>query len=388
MPTPNPFKPAEQARPLVRCLVYGPAGIGKTYFALSVPGRLAYIDTEGSTLHYAGRAGVSPFDRILTKSYREAMAAIAYLAANPGEYTAVVIDPISVLYETLQDTAQVRRATTSGDVDADLQMLDWGRIKRSNKSLLTALANLPMHVIAVARQKDEMEKRGSEMVRVGVKFDAEKQTDYWFDSVLRFGKVKEGEPGPDGVARVALVEKDRAAGHPVGGVIANPTFTGVFGAYLSATSGQRTTIVMPDAAQAAASDADAETGASTQPTPAQIAALVEALEAAGQDPVAIRDQTAGKGQPWTSLTVRQVTGLTERAITAAAKAKAAQETPPEPTAAPPEAAAGEPTPAPSDPGESGEGSSGVPEPSPDAAPTPITSSRRRGAAPVPAAVEA
>lgn len=328
MPTPNPFRPAEQARPLVRCLVYGPAGIGKTYFALSVPGKLAYIDTEGSTLHYAGRPGVSPFDRILTKSYREAMSAIAYLAANPGDYTAVVVDPISVLYETLQDTAQHRRANTAGDPDADLQMLDWGRIKRSNKSLLTALANLPMHVIAIARQKDEMEKRGSEMVRVGVKFDAEKQTDYWFDSVLRFGRAKDGEPGPDGVVRAAIVEKDRAAGHPVGGVLLNPTFTSVFGGYLG-TTGARQAIAIPDAAETAAADAQAEEGASERPTPAQIAALVEALETAGQDPLSIRDQTAGKGQPWTSLTVRQVTGLTERAIAAAAKAKAAQ-TAPEP----------------------------------------------------------
>lgn len=384
MPTPNPFKPAEQARPLVRCLVYGPAGIGKTYFALSVPGKLAYIDTEGSTLHYAGRPGVSPFDRILTKSYREAMAAIAYLAANPGDYTAVVIDPISVLYETLQDTAQHRRAATAGDPDADLQMLDWGRIKRSNKSLLTALANLPMHVIAVARQKDEMEKRGSEMVRVGVKFDAEKQTDYWFDSVLRFGRAKEGEPGPDGVIRAAIVEKDRAAGHPVGGVIVNPTFTSVFGAYLGAASqGRVAPIVIPDAAQAAAADSEAEDGTSDRPTPGQIAALVEALEAAGQDPTVIRDQTAGKGQPWTSLTVRQVTGLTERAITAAARAKAAQETPPEPTAAPTEAAA---EPAPPDTGTAGE--DGVPaQSSPADAPTPITR-RRSAAAAAPVSVEA
>jgi hypothetical protein len=377
MATANPFKPAEQARPLVRCLVYGPAGIGKTYFALSVPGKLAYIDTEGSTLHYAGRPGVSPFDRILTKSYREAMAAIAYLAANPGDYTAVVIDPISVLYETLQDTAQHRRATAAGDVDADLQMLDWGRIKRSNKSLLTALANLPMHVIAVARQKDEMEKRGSEMVRVGVKFDAEKQTDYWFDTVLRFGKAREGEAGPDGVARLALVEKDRAASHPVGSTLPNPTFSSVFGAYLSGSSGARTTIVLPDAAETAASDAAAEEGTSDRPTPAQVVALVEALEAAGQDPEVIKAQVAGKGQPWSALTVRQVTGLTERAIAAAARAKAAQETPPEPTAAPTEAAAGEPTPAPS-PTSDATGDGGVPaQPSPVAAPP---TSRRRTAA--------
>ena len=382
MPTPNPFKPAEQARPLVRCLVYGPAGIGKTYFALSVPGKLAYIDTEGSTLHYAGRPGVSPFDRILTKSYREAMAAIAYLAANPGDYTAVVIDPISVLYETLQDTAQHRRASSAGDPDADLQMLDWGRIKRSNKSLLTALANLPMHVIAVARQKDEMEKRGSEMVRVGVKFDAEKQTDYWFDSVLRFGKAKEGDPGPDGVIRAAIVEKDRAAGHPVGGVIFNPTFSSVFGAYLSATAGERTTIVLPDAAETAAADAAADEGGSDRPTPAQVVALVEALEAAGQDPEVIKAQVAGKGQPWSALTVRQVTSLTERAIKAAAS-KAAPQTPRAPTAAPPDAGEGEPTPVPSAIGESGDGADVPASPSPDAAPAPTTSRRRSAAAPQP-----
>lgn len=319
MPTANPFKPAAEAKPLVRALFYGPSGIGKTWAALTVPGHIAYIDCEGSSLHYAGRPGLSPFDRILTKSYREAKAAVDYLAANPGDYTALVIDPLSVLYETLQDTAQVRRAQRRQDPEADLEMLDWGRIKRSYKSLLTAAVNLPMHLIVIARQKDEVEKKGDEMVKTGVKFDAEKSTDYWLDTVLRFGKAREGDPSADGVIRAVIVEKDRAAGHPIGSVITNPTFERIFGDYLKGKGGAA--IAIPDAAVTAAADAADEDGEVGKPTPLQVAALVEALTAAQQDPAAILATQQSKHpewKTWSDVPVVQVLALTERAQKAAA----------------------------------------------------------------------
>ena len=42
----NPFRPAEQVAPKVKALVYGPSGVGKTFLALTAPGRIAVIDTE------------------------------------------------------------------------------------------------------------------------------------------------------------------------------------------------------------------------------------------------------------------------------------------------------------------------------------------------------
>lgn len=241
----NPFQPAEAVKPRVKCLVYGQSGVGKTYLALTAPGKVAVIDTEGGTAFYAGRAGLSAFDVLPTKTFHDVTAAIAWLAAHPGEYETLVIDPVTVLYETLQDAAQVKRAGRRNDPDADLEMLDWQRIKRAYKTLMTDLVNLPMHVIVTARERDETETRGREMVKIGTKPDAEKSTPYYFDTVIRLTA--------DGNARKAVVSKDRTGTIPT--EVSAPSFAKLFGKAIKAgkeATGERT---VADDSEAAERDA-------------------------------------------------------------------------------------------------------------------------------------
>lgn len=239
----NPFKPAEAVAPRVKCLVYGPSGVGKTYLALTAPGKVAVIDTEGGTAFYANRAGLSAFDVLPTKTFNDVTQAVAYLKSHPGEYETLVIDPVTVLYETLQDAAQVKRAGRRNDPDADLEMLDWQRIKRAYKALMTDLVNLPMHVIVTARERDDTEQRGREMVKIGTRPDAEKNTPYYFDTVIRL--VVEG------TARRAIVSKDRTGTLPA--EVAAPSFAKLFGKAIKATGGAER--VIPDDTAAAESDA-------------------------------------------------------------------------------------------------------------------------------------
>jgi hypothetical protein len=221
----NPFRPAEQVAPKIKCLIYGPSGVGKTYLALTSPGPIAVIDTEGGTAFYANRAGLSNFDVLPTKTFNDVMQAIAYLAANPG-YETLVIDPVTVLYETLQDAAQVRRARVRNDKDADLEMLDWNQIKRAYKSLMTDLINLPIHVIVTARERDETVKQGREFVKIGVRPDAEKSTPYYFDTIVRLAATK--------TARAAILEKDRTGVHPLNSEVSAPSFDKLFGKVIKA----------------------------------------------------------------------------------------------------------------------------------------------------------
>jgi hypothetical protein len=275
MPQPNlpsPFRPAVKVEPRVKCLVFGPPGIGKTYFALGAPGPIAVIDTEGGTAFYAGRKGLSKFDVLPTKTYRDVKAAVEYLAEHPGAYPTLVIDPVTVIYETLQDAAQVKRAVRRNDPDADLEMLDWGRIKRQYKSLMTALVNLPTHVIVTAREKDETEKRGSDMVKIGVKADAEKGTPYWFDIIVHL------VPAPGG--REAVIAKDRTGTHELAAHVENPTFTGLFGAILAGKGTEARHL--QDDGEAAAIDAEEELAGARLSS-----AIVSALRKAKKDPAAL-----------------------------------------------------------------------------------------------------
>ena len=51
--------------------------------------------------------------------------------------------------------------------------------------LMTKLVNLPMHVILTGRLKDEYRGRGGDVIKVGVKMEAEKSTPYAPDICFR-----------------------------------------------------------------------------------------------------------------------------------------------------------------------------------------------------------
>lgn len=212
------FQKPDKVRPRVKALVFGASGVGKTYLALSAPEKIAMIDTEAGSSFYADR-GLSQYAVMHTKTFKEVRDAVRSLAANKGEFETLVIDPITTIWETLQDAAALARQKKRGSADeVDLELLDWSKIKRLYKSLLTDIVNLPMNVIVTAREKDEVEKRGSELVKVGFKPDAEKGTVYAFDSVIRLVATPEG--------RNAIILKDRTGS--TAKVIENPTFATLF----------------------------------------------------------------------------------------------------------------------------------------------------------------
>lgn len=285
----NPFAPATSVEPVIKAFLYGGWGSGKTYFALGSPGPVAVIDTEGGTALYKGKFN---FDVITTKSYRDVIAALDFIEANPKDYRTLVIDPVTVIYDTLQEAAlkariarKMRQAKGDFDPDnVDLEMLDWGRIKRNYKAMMTRLVNLPVHVVVVAREKDDIEMVNGEAVKRGVKPDAEKSTPYYFDAVIRTTAKAE--------TRTFIVEKARGVvGEvlPLGSKHVDPTFDDLFGAVLTAKPKRGEKVEqrhVPDDAEAAAKDA--ESFGAKVASPEQVAEFTTLLIAAGYDPEGVR----------------------------------------------------------------------------------------------------
>lgn len=232
------FKAPTATRPRVKALVFGASGVGKTYLALSAPGKIAMIDTEAGSSFYSNR-GLTDYDVLHTKSYKDVKDAIGQLAAEPDKYATVVIDPITTIWETLQDAASLaRQKKRHSTEEVDLELLDWAKIKRLYKSLLTDLVNLPMNVIVTAREKEDVEKKGSELIKVGHKPDTEKSTPYAFDAVIRLVATEGG--------RDAIIYKDRTG--VTSKRIENPTFDTLFPSSPTKTGADR--IIKDDAAAA------------------------------------------------------------------------------------------------------------------------------------------
>jgi hypothetical protein len=300
----NPFRKPDAIKPTLMALVSGSEGVGKTHLVLSAPRPMAVIDSEGAAQFYVGRKGFEPFDLIHTKSYRELMAALDYIEANPSAYATLVIDSMTVFYSVLQDAAVAMRTAKivaqGGDpADVDIEMREWGRIKRLHKALMSRLMNLPINVLVTAREKDVTERRGTEQVKIGVKPDADKGIGYDFALTVRIGR--------EGGKRTAKVTKDWSGVHGADAMIADPTWDNLFAPLLKRggnATGTRT--VQTDEA---AAHEDATSMGKKLATPLQVAALVEALTAAGYDPDELREKRGW--QAYGDMGAKEIVELTE-----------------------------------------------------------------------------
>lgn len=188
----DPFAPAQQARRLMKLLLYGGAGVGKTVLALTIPygGKVALLDLEDGSNFYGHSSSIPAFNVLRTRSYREITQALDYLAHDKHDYGAVVVDPISVLWNVIVDAGS--------DLDKATSMRQWGMIKRKMDGIYRQIVGLPVNVTVIARSKDEY--KGDE--KVGEKADAEKNLPFLFDVVLHLNVTSDGK-------RWASVTKDR-----------------------------------------------------------------------------------------------------------------------------------------------------------------------------------
>jgi hypothetical protein len=205
--------------------MYGGTGTGKTISALTFP-KPAYIDLEGGVDWYIGRQIIPEqnvdFLLLQTESAMDVINAVEEikdrLADDPDSLESVVIDPISVFWDALQE-GFIRRLQAK-DKNAEIRFQHWKAIKAPYKRALTTLINLPVHLVLVGREAADYEMKKGELVQVGTRIQTEKDTPYISDIYLRHYKDKK-----DGVTRfMSEVEKDRTNMMKEGTHLQNLTF--------------------------------------------------------------------------------------------------------------------------------------------------------------------
>jgi hypothetical protein len=204
--------PAQVEPKKPKVLIYGPAGVGKTWASMDFPD-VYYIDTEGGAdlahyraklervggMYFGPEQGSLDFDAVIAQ--------VEALATEKHPFKTVVIDSITKLFSTAITDEQLRL----GDKDA------FGASKkapiRQLARLVRWLNRADMNAVVIAHQKDAwgQDAKGNREV-IGQTFDAYEKLEYDLHLCLRISKIGAGE----NARRYAHIGKSRLQGFPEG----------------------------------------------------------------------------------------------------------------------------------------------------------------------------
>ncbi|MCK4856966.1 MAG: AAA family ATPase [candidate division Zixibacteria bacterium] len=205
-----PFMARSDTPARLKLFLWGVTGVRKTRTALAFP-KPAVIALEPGTDWFRKEFDFAEFP---AGSADEVEGAVDWLANNKHPYLTLIIDPISIFWDMLQkkwsDIFMVRKRGSKGFKFDFFEMspLDWKPIKAEFKEFIGKLTALDMHIVVIAREKDQYGD-GEMMRKVGVTFDGEKNSPYAFDEVIRLYKG-------DNDKTMGFVTKDRAGKLPKG----------------------------------------------------------------------------------------------------------------------------------------------------------------------------
>lgn len=198
-------KAAEPSKPKI--MIFGKAGVGKTYNSLDFPD-CYFIDAEGGANrgHYtdklksAGGAYMGPDQGAL--DFSVVIEQVQALATEEHPYKTLIIDSYSKLYNAAI-AAEYERLLAKG------QKIEFSIEKKPaaafSKRLISWLSRIDMNVILICHEKPLW--KGGE--QVGDTFDGFDKLDYELDLCLNI--VKAGDK------RIARITKSRIEGFPDGG---------------------------------------------------------------------------------------------------------------------------------------------------------------------------
>jgi hypothetical protein len=189
-----PFEKAVPSNKRIKLMIFGDAGSGKTFEALNAP-EPCVIDCEAGSTCYSG---IKKFHVIHATAADSIMAPIDWLLQHDHPYQSLILDPVSVFWESLQskwiDILMRRNKGSKGYRQEyyELSARDWGLIKQDLKKFFRKLTMLDMNLILICREKVKYRDSGF-MIPDGTTFDGEKSLPYLCDTLVRCFKSKSGE---------------------------------------------------------------------------------------------------------------------------------------------------------------------------------------------------
>ena len=137
--------------------------------------KVACIDLERGSALYGDRYD---FHRIESNNLDDLRRIISFLASKNHQYETLLIDPLTIIWELYQAPYD------------EFSPAVWSHIKQQYKKFLDFLLDLDMHVVCTARSKAKY-KPGVFMAYEGETFDADRSTEYVFDTIIKFYRSDE-----------------------------------------------------------------------------------------------------------------------------------------------------------------------------------------------------
>lgn len=200
---PTRAKTPEAKNKRVKMMVFSPPGLGKTTAAINWP-KSVVIDMEHGTDNYHETIIKNGSVVLHTTNPDEVKDEIKALLTEKHDYRTIVIDPVTILYQAIQEK-WTRIFSKYADTEKATELQDfgfryWAKVKSDYKAIMRMLLACDMNVILTAHQKDVY---GEGMKKVGFGSDSMKGDEHIFDYVFQLTMDSKGR-------RTAITKKERA----------------------------------------------------------------------------------------------------------------------------------------------------------------------------------
>lgn len=225
------FRKASNIVKKFKIAAYGETGVGKTIFGLTFEEPIYIFDMERGADWYACREVVpgikqaTNFNVMNTVSLDEVTDGVreifAGLKKDINFCKTVIIDPISVLWESCQNAYMKEKRKKFGP-NYQMQMRDWAELKRPFNWVLMTLLSMPVHMVLLGRESQDLEFKSGELIVKGTKMQSEKNTPYLADIYMNMFTRPDPKTGIDRFFSKIL--KDRTGLLQKGKIIENSCY--------------------------------------------------------------------------------------------------------------------------------------------------------------------